>query len=71
MGRANIPLVGFHDLLCVLLSGHKALIKLSSKDNILLPWLLEKLFLTDEKWRSRVAVAELLNGHGCGYCHRI
>ncbi|MBP9884550.1 MAG: acyl-CoA reductase [Chitinophagales bacterium] len=58
----NIPLVGFHDLLCVLLSGHKALIKLSSKDNILLPWLLEKLFLTDEKWRSRVAVAELLNG---------
>ena len=58
----NIPLVGFHDLLCVLLSGHKALIKLSSKDNILLPWLLEKLFLADEKWRSRVAVAELLNG---------
>ncbi len=58
----NIPLVGFHDLLCVLLSGHKALIKLSSKDNILLPWLLEKLFQTNEYWRSRVAVAELLNG---------
>lgn len=58
----NIPLVGFHDLLCVLLSGNKALIKLSSKDNILLPWLLEKLFETDEQWRSQITIAELLNG---------
>lgn len=33
----NIPLVGFHDLLCVFLSGHKALCKLSSNDQILLP----------------------------------
>ena len=28
----NIPLVGFHDFLCVFISGHKAMIKLSSKD---------------------------------------
>src|SRR5688572_1505048 len=28
----NIPMVGFHDILCVLLSGHSALLKLSSKD---------------------------------------
>src|SRR5688500_2918669 len=28
----NVPMVGFHDLLCVLVSGHKALVKLSSKD---------------------------------------
>ena len=33
----NIPLVGFHDLLVVLLSGNSALIKLSSDDNQLLP----------------------------------
>ncbi|WP_158979232.1 acyl-CoA reductase [Cellulophaga sp. L1A9] len=33
----NIPLVGFHDVLCVLVTGNKALIKLSSNDNILLP----------------------------------
>lgn len=31
----NLPLVGFHDLLCVLLAGHKAMIKLSTKDEIL------------------------------------
>src|SRR5215831_11280327 len=39
----NIPLVGFHDFLCVLLSGHRALIKLSSKDSVLFPAIAEKL----------------------------
>jgi Acyl-CoA reductase (LuxC) len=39
----NIPLVGFHDVLCVLLCGHKALIKLSSADNVLLPEMLKIL----------------------------
>ncbi len=32
----NIPLVGFHDMLCVLLSGNKFVAKLSSKDNKLM-----------------------------------
>lgn len=32
----NIPLVGFHDLLCVLASGHRVLAKLSSKDDRLI-----------------------------------
>lgn len=35
----NIPLVGFHDFLSVLVTGHKALIKLSSNDQNLLPFL--------------------------------
>jgi len=29
----NIPLVGFHDFICVFLSGHKSIVKLSNKDN--------------------------------------
>jgi hypothetical protein len=33
----NIPLVGFHDFLSVLLTGNKALIKLSDSDRVLLP----------------------------------
>jgi hypothetical protein len=33
----NIPMVGFHDILCVLLSGHKVMIKLSSDDARLIP----------------------------------
>ena len=39
----NIPLVGFHDVLTVFISGHKSLIKLSDKDRFLLPHLLNKL----------------------------
>lgn len=39
----NIPMVGFHDILCVLASGNKALIKLSSQDNLLIPYILKKL----------------------------
>ncbi len=33
----NIPLVGFHDVLCVVLSGHRARIKCSSDDPELIP----------------------------------
>ena len=39
----NIPLVGFHDLLAVLLTGNKALVKLSSNDSVLLPAIMEIL----------------------------
>lgn len=35
----NIPAVGFHDLLCVLLGGHQILIKVSSDDPALIPFL--------------------------------
>lgn len=38
----NIPLVGFHDVICVILSNHIPLIKLSSKDRLLLPFFLNK-----------------------------
>ena len=39
----NIPLVGFHDVLSVLISGHKVNIKLSSSDPFLIPFLYERL----------------------------
>ncbi|WP_185860608.1 acyl-CoA reductase [Blattabacterium cuenoti] len=35
----NVPMVGFHDFLCIILSGHKIIIKLSEEDNLLLPFL--------------------------------
>lgn len=44
----NIPLVGFHDLLCVFIWGHKAHIKLSSKDDVLIPHLVSQL----QKWND-------------------
>lgn len=43
----NIPLVGLHDLICVLLSGHKAKVKMSREDEVLMGkvigWLNERL----------------------------
>lgn len=39
----NIPLVGFHDVMSTLLSGHQAVIKMSSDDRRLLPLLLDVL----------------------------
>ncbi len=42
----NIPLVGFHDWLCVFAAGHRAQVKLSGKDPYLFPYvirLLEKI----------------------------
>lgn len=39
----NIPLVGFHDLLCGLLSGYKLQIKLSSDDQHLIPLIVRAL----------------------------
>lgn len=39
----NIPLVGFHDVLCTWLSGHHALIKYSSQDPVLIPALVNLL----------------------------
>ena len=57
----NIPLVGFHDLLCVLVSGHHALIKLSSDDSRLLPLFLERLVQLDPCMKERFTVVPRLN----------
>lgn len=56
----NIPLVGFHDFLCVFISGHKAAIKLSSKDDILFPFLFKKMSEWDEEIKQLVNFAENL-----------
>lgn len=43
IAAGNVPLVGLHDLLCVWRSGHHARIKLSSKDALLIPALLQRV----------------------------
>lgn len=53
----NIPMVGFHDIMCVLLSGHNALIKLSADDNILLPFFLKLLVHFEPAIESQIAFA--------------
>lgn len=39
----NIPFVGFQDLLCVLSAGHRALVKMSSKDRVLMSYIIDEL----------------------------
>ena len=54
----NIPLVGFHDLLSVLISGNHAVIKLSSSDNRLWPYLLDFLYLIEPEYKNRITIVE-------------
>ncbi|MDR2836114.1 MAG: hypothetical protein LBV69_07985 [Bacteroidales bacterium] len=43
----NIPLVGLHDVVCCYLTGYLMIVKLSSKDNILMKFVLDKLIELD------------------------
>ncbi len=56
----NIPLVGFHDFLCVFISGHRQLIKLSEKDSLLFLHILDKLKEWNPEVSQYVEVADLL-----------
>jgi len=58
----NIPLVGFHDFICVFISGHQQRIKLSSKDQVLLKHLVEKMKEWDPGISRLVEFAEMLKG---------
>jgi hypothetical protein len=58
----NVPFVGFHDLLSVFISGNKGLIKLSSKDSILIPYMIAKLGEFEPAFNDRVVIAEQLKG---------
>ena len=51
----NIPLVGFHDFLTVLISGHKVVVKMSSTDNVLLKVLIEKLISIAPEFKNFIA----------------
>ena len=48
----NIPFVGFHDLLCVLLSGNKAIIKMSTKDNVLMKTIIDRIIQINPQMKS-------------------
>lgn len=58
----NIPLVGFHDFLCVFVSGHSATLKTSSKDEVLIKHLIKKLYEWDPAVQDEVSFAERLTG---------
>lgn len=54
----NIPLVGFHDFLSVLITGNKVLGKLSSNDKVLLPFLSEYLISIEPEFQDMIEFTE-------------
>ncbi len=54
----NIPLVGFHDMLCVMISNHRMLAKLSARDNELYKLIAEILCFINNSFTSRISLTE-------------
>jgi hypothetical protein len=54
----NIPLVGFHDFLSVLITGHQVLVKQSSNDKQLLPYLAKYLEYVEPGFKGRINFTE-------------
>ncbi|MBZ0326216.1 MAG: acyl-CoA reductase [Altibacter sp.] len=54
----NVPLVGFHDFLSVLLTGNKVLVKLSSSDTQLLPFLANYLVAIEPAFKEAISFSE-------------
>lgn len=59
----NIPLVGFHDMLCVLITGHRLQAKLSSKDEHLIRAVADTLIAIEPAYETQIELtAGRLNG---------
>ena len=54
----NIPLVGFHDFISVLISGHSVLVKQSSNDKHLLPFLAKYLEHVEPDFKGKITFTE-------------
>ncbi|GAA0745805.1 acyl-CoA reductase [Gaetbulibacter jejuensis] len=54
----NIPLVGFHDFLSVLMSGHDVLVKQSSNDKSLLPFLAKYIEYVEPGFKGKISFTE-------------
>lgn len=59
----NIPLVGLHDLISVLIAGHSAKIKLSSSDSQLIPAISKILITLEPGFADRISYTEKLVGY--------
>lgn len=57
----NIPLVGFHDLLCILISGDVVVAKKSSQDSYLITLLTDWLTDLEPRFKSKIRFEERLN----------
>lgn len=58
----NIPLVGWHDMLCCYVAGHKAMVKYSDKDKTLIPYLIEQLIAIEPRAKAHFEAVDKLSG---------
>ena len=58
----NIPMVGFHDMLCIFITGHIQIIKLSSKDDLLIKHLVFVLYEWEPAILNYISFAENMKG---------
>jgi hypothetical protein len=56
----NIPLVGFHDFLCALMSGNRVQLKFSSKDSRLLAYIIKHLIWLEPEFETYIEVKNKL-----------
>ena len=56
VAAGNIPMVAFHDILCVLISGNQLQLKLSEKDKYLLPFIFEKLTEIEPEFKDTISI---------------
>lgn len=56
IAAGNIPLVSFHDILCVLITGHNLLLKTSERDQVLTQHLLQKLIEIQPQWSDKIFI---------------
>jgi hypothetical protein len=57
----NIPMVGFHDLLCVLISGHHLSARFSSQDSVLMKFICQELIAGAPGFEKMITPVERLN----------
>lgn len=58
IAAGNIPMVGFHDVLMVILSGHQGIIKLSHQDKYLIPFFIQTWEELYPQYREKVIFTE-------------
>lgn len=62
VAAGNIPLVGLHDFLCVLVSGHSVVFKKSKSDQVLMDYMFKLLTDIDPSLKDRILFTDRLNG---------
>jgi hypothetical protein len=59
----NIPMVGWHDLMCIYISGHIAQVKLSDKDTAMMSYMINTLYAYNVDIKSYIIISDRLQDY--------